>query len=350
MTLHNNNNNIASSNGKWYNTMVRPYIGNATSSVAQREHPYYTSRLSGAYRPEQNGVQPSGHTISSSGPVNTSSVPNERTTTTATFAETPDDDDDDEEDDDYDYDSGFCEEMSEDDSDSTMDEDTPDSSVDSGEEANDGDKTTAIPSATNAQHEDLANITQQLNSAKTLLIEVNNRMSKAEEELDRLDDDLEAVHESFPPRDISDRQLETYSKIERRALDDRKQHAKRIYGEGLDPNFQEALDHAAAKFAEEWVDIIARHGDSRDRDQRINYINWQKALKEVEIEADCKRSLRSIEKDIEDLRQKAKAIKIIGRVHELGVEGIKALIATGNETLEYTFGISSKDEECTCCN
>ena len=161
---------------------------------------------------------------------------------------------------------------------------------------------------------------------------------------------MEAVHESFPPRNIPDKLLETYSRIEKSALDERKRHAKRIYGEGINQNFQEALDNAAAKFAEEWVDIIKRHGDSRDRDQRINYINWQKALKEIEIE-DCKRSLRSIEKDIEDLRQKAKAIKIIGRVHELGVEGIKALVATGNETLEYTFGISnSKDEECTCCD
>ncbi|KAI1066956.1 hypothetical protein LB507_011331 [Fusarium sp. FIESC RH6] len=347
MTLHNNNNNnnIASSNGKWYNTMVRPYIGNATISVAQREHPYYTSVLPGAYRPEQNGVQHSGPTASSSDPMDTSSLPKKRTATMAALVENPnDDDEDDEDEDDYADDSRFFEQTSEDDSDSTMNDDT-----DSGNGSGDEDETNEIPPATN-QHHDLANITQQLNSAKTRLIEVNNKISKAEEELDRLDDDVEAVYESFPPRNIPDKLLETYSRIEKSALDERKQHAKRIYGEDINQNFQEALENAAARFAEEWVDIIKRHGDSRDRDQRINYINWQKALKEVEIE-DCKRSLRSIEKDIEDLRQKAKAIKIIGRVHELGVEGIKALIATGNETLEYTFGISnSKDEECTCCD
>ncbi|CAG7562565.1 unnamed protein product [Fusarium equiseti] len=329
--------------------MPSPPTVNDTIVVPPVEPAYHTLRWPGVYRPEQHDVQHAGPDVSTSNPFVTSSLPVKRTATMAALVGNSDDEDDDEDDDDYADDSGFFE-ISEDDSDSTMNDDTPGSDTDSDEEPGDEGKTSAIPPDTN-QHHDLASITRQLKSAKTHLTEVKDMMSKAEEGLNLLDDDMEAVHDSSATRDISPALAQAYSKIKMRALDNRKQASKCIYGDDLNRDFQEALDNAAATFAEEWVNIIKRHNESRDRDRRVNYINWERTLKQLEIK-DYQTTIDSIEKQVEGLRQKAKAIKIIDRVHELGVEGIKTLIETGNESLEWSFGISDveEDEECTCCD
>ncbi|RFN52431.1 hypothetical protein FIE12Z_3362 [Fusarium flagelliforme] len=335
-------------NGMFLSQMTQPPIGNGTISVAQGQAANHPLRWPAIYRPY--GLQTPVPTASSADPMDTSSSPKKRTDTMAALVENPNDDDDDEDDDDYADDSGFFEETSEDESVSTMNDDTPGSDTDSGEEPDGEDKTSPIPSASN-QHDDLASITRKLNATKAHLSDVKRLMSKCEEDLDLLDDDVQAVHDSFGNRNISDKLAQTYSKIKMTALEFRKEHSRRIYGEGLDRDFQDALDNAAATFAEEWVNILKRHEESRQRDRTLIYINWQKALKEVEIE-DCKKTIDSMEEEIEELRHEVKAIKIIDRVRDLGVEGIKALIATGKESLEYTFNIFDieEDEECTCCD
>lgn len=330
--------------------MPSPPTDNDTIVVPPFEQANHPLRGPGLYPPEQHYAERAEPDVSISNPFINSSRPIKRTATMAALVENPDDEDDDEDDDDYADDSGFFE-MSGDDSDSTMDDDTPGSDTDSDEGSGDEDETSAIPPATTGQDQDLASITRELNSAKKYLAEVKNLMSKSSGNLDLLDSDLEWVLASHANDDISPAKAKEYSELKRVGLEILKGKSARLYGVDLNPDFQKALDNAAEECAEAKVESIKRHHKSLKQQQTLLYIKWKKTLKDLEME-DCQRTIDAIEKQIEDLRHKAKAIKIIDRVHDLGVEGIKALIATGNESLEYTFNISDieEDEECTCCD
>jgi len=330
--------------------MPSPPTVNDTIAVPPVEPAYHTLRWPGVYRPEQHDAQPAQPDVWASNPFANSSLPIKRTSTMAALVESPDDEDDDEDDDDYADDSVFFE-TSEDDSDSTMNDDTPGSDTDSGEGSGDEDETSTIPPATTGQDQDLASITRQLNSGKKYLAQVKKLMSKSSEDLDNLDSDVEAVLASHANDDISPEKAKEYSELKRVGLESLKRKSARIYGVDLNPDFQKALDNAAEECAEARVESTKRHHKSLKQQQTLLYIKWKKTLKDLEIE-NCQRTIDATEKQIEELRQKAKAIQIIDRVHDLGVEGIKALIATGNESLEYTFNISGieEDEECTCCD
>ncbi|KAJ4110273.1 hypothetical protein NW768_012033 [Fusarium equiseti] len=327
------------------NQMPRPANGNDTFTAPQGEWANSTWLWPTGCRPEQSGIQRPVPTVSSSHLTDANSLPKKRTATMASLIQdTNDDDEDDDDDDDYDEYEGFFEITSDDDSDSTLNDDTPDSSdTDDDEEVDDGDKTSPIPAATD-QHEDLASLTRQLKAAKTYLREVNNLISTSREDLDRLEDDMENVDIVDRNREIPPEQAKVYSELKKFALDGRKAESTRIYGEDLNPDFQKGLDNAAANYAEARLGIIVRHDYALRSEQTRCLIRWQMVVKELEIK-DSQRTIDSLEKEIEGLRQKAKAVKIIDRVHELGVEGIEALMATGNETLEESFGISDIDED-----